>query len=435
MEGALGGKGRAAPGDPALCAFGSWLETRPDVRQHIVAQRALRAESPTKTHQPWSIPGLRVQIDAPTPLRSPGYHVNPPGPRPGSSRKQALDSDSSCCRSTPRRKQVASQATPRARSDRAGGEPGCNSRRLLARGRRSGSTPELIARRAAWSGDVHRIHALFASRGPGLLESADPVDGSTPAHWAAAAGRAGVLALLHELAPGALDTRDALGQSPFHWAAIHGKAQCIQVLCDAGLSDRWRQQDFQGRTPLHWAAINGHDAVVNLLSKGGLGPQQQELLALPDQRGVSAQDMLKGEQSLSSDAQQLIATSRNRARVHAKTNAAMVDTQNLAEQCREAWRRKNTPQRGCSTAQLPGPHTKQTPSKAKPSASGISDDSCPEESTLQLGLALDLDLPKTESALATLRTEFIRELATALGVDPSQIEIDEKDLRASLFGE
>ncbi len=89
-------------------------------------------------------------------------------------------------------------------------------------------------------------------------------DGETPLHWAAAAGHAGITALLIERGAD-VNAVDEDGETPLYLAAYWGKTAAATVLLVHGADIN--KPDEDGETPLHWAVNQGHAGVVSLLIK------------------------------------------------------------------------------------------------------------------------------------------------------------------------
>jgi len=103
----------------------------------------------------------------------------------------------------------------------------------------------------------------------------------TPLHVAAADGSVQVAELL--LARGALvgESWDADRRTPIFYAAAYGRAAVIAVLCRHGASvncrEHRREHDvFLDNTPLHYAARNGHVDATKMLLSCGAEPRARE---------------------------------------------------------------------------------------------------------------------------------------------------------------
>lgn len=132
---------------------------------------------------------------------------------------------------------------------------------------RTGATDHLFGEVhfASQQGDVVRIWALVARAG--VSENAVTSAGTTPIHFAAAAGQPNACSLLASLGAD-VDRETSGGFTALHIAATGNQPKCIQALC--AMRARPDYPDANHRAgPLHWAARGGHvHAVEALLEEG-----------------------------------------------------------------------------------------------------------------------------------------------------------------------
>lgn len=120
---------------------------------------------------------------------------------------------------------------------------------------------------AVRAGDVSTVTTLLAAD-PGLAGSTDAT-GATALHYAAAAGRADLVALL--LGAGAdANATDPQQRTPLHAAAMANNARAVDLLRAAGAELEAR--DWRGDTPLHLAARRANGAVLEALLVAGANP-------------------------------------------------------------------------------------------------------------------------------------------------------------------
>ncbi len=122
--------------------------------------------------------------------------------------------------------------------------------------------PPLSIDRAASLGEIERVAELINEGKP--VGQQDDV-GRTPLHWAAVAGRDGVVELLiKQEVP--LNTRDSFrGYTPLHYAAEHGKEQVARLLIDAGADIDAKNDWYQ--TPLDLAERHRREDVALMLRR------------------------------------------------------------------------------------------------------------------------------------------------------------------------
>jgi hypothetical protein len=330
-----------------------------------------------------------------------------------------------------------------------------------------------LARRAAWTGDLATLEQLVALHGAAVLAHANPADGSTAAHWACAAGRPEVLRMLGRLDQCSLTQADSALQTPLHWAAIHGKAACIPALVNAevdGPGAAWRRQDSRGRTPQHWAALNGHDHVLAALQEMFDGGQQEKaraLMGMADHRGATAQQLLERHEQLSDGAAALVVAARRKLRLRQQMSPVAPAMVPSKQQNGRHWARG----KAAKAAALPFAHhpawDSTSPRSTTPCPSSSYEDSSavdprqlgtgnnlplvrlgctgdleqPVEAPPHKGhasmdancsldalLHLDVNLSNDAASLEAFGQTFVRDMASALGVDESQIELDYRAL-------
>lgn len=123
---------------------------------------------------------------------------------------------------------------------------------------------------AAEAGDTAAVRVLLGVGGVSGGASADAADedGCSALFWAAHAGHADVIRVLHDggarVDGGACDA--ALG-TPLYAAARKGRTHAVVLLLELGATASSRTAD--GSTPLHIAACGGHDDAVRALCAGG----------------------------------------------------------------------------------------------------------------------------------------------------------------------
>ncbi|XP_047104840.1 ankyrin repeat, PH and SEC7 domain containing protein secG-like [Schistocerca piceifrons] len=131
---------------------------------------------------------------------------------------------------------------------------------------------------AAKQGAAEQLRELLAAgadvgaRGQGCclvgagaeVDARTSLEQSTPLHWAARSGHAGVVRLLVG-ASADPNARDRWGRTPLHIAAMRGDAEAAAELLLAGADRGARNED--GRTPLDLARQEGKQELVDMLTQ------------------------------------------------------------------------------------------------------------------------------------------------------------------------